>query len=933
MAPLIGRDGAVSELRGAIKATDGGSGGCCLIEGPAGIGKTRLLEAACDEARARGMTAASGQATQLDRVAPLSTLFTPLRSVVGSLDGADSGDLQQANRLRQLDCIREAIEQYTREQPLVIVLDDVQWADELSALALRMLVPALASSPVLWLLARRLGVARTVMRESIDRLVQEDARRIRLGPLSDDAVAELSASLLGARPDDALRALAERSAGNPFLLEELLRSLQDAGQIRLTEGTAALDVDSPELPADFLNAVEQRLFGLSSETVRLLETGAVLRRPFTLHEAAGLIDLPPATLVPFAEEAVEAGTLVESGCALAFRHDLIREAVYQRLTGPVRSALHREAAVVLRQEGHSAAEVAEHLLQSGERGDARALDVLRDAIDQVAPTAPATAADLILRMLDLLPEDDDARSKLVVEAVRLLAAAGRVPEARKLAESALGSGLRGGCEATLLLGLAEALKHIGHNEEVVALTRRGLDRPGIPTSTQSRLLAIQAHGLLHCDCPVTAEEAGSTAADLAERSGSHEALVLARTALSSATRAQGYLARALEHAQDAVDVADRMGGESRHRHPRLWLVPALTALDKLSEAESVYRFGTREAQQLGTAWSQPLWHYYSAMLRLAAGELDDAAAEAAAGLQVAEQLSAMALGVPLLALLGRLDLERGDVADARRHLRRAEELQEEGISAGPEALSWATGLMHAASGEPAAALSALEVLYEQLDQRPLLLTQDPAAAAQMVRIARAADAPEHGTRVVATAQELVKRNPDVPSLRGAAAHAEGLWTGDLDLLRQAVEAFRGSPRPLARASALEDTARAEGDRGNSETCLELLEEALEHHEQARAERSVARLQRELRALGIRRKSRRRERKGSPSSSLTESEWRVARLVAEGLTNREVADQLFLSPHTVDSHLRHSFTKLGVNTRVELTRHILSELEEEDPEKT
>jgi DNA-binding CsgD family transcriptional regulator len=929
---LVGRQNTLVQLQQALHAASRGIGDCIVVEGPAGIGKSRILETACSDASELGMAVASGMATEIDRAAPLSTLVTALQN--SQAPGLDVADLAVVggNPLWLVDRLGEVIEEGVRTGPLLVTLDDAHWADELTALALRLLVPALSSSPVLWLLARRPAPARRSAQDAIEWLIGQGARRLPVGPLSDDAVEQLCSDLLGASPDRTVLAQAARSGGNPFLLEELLSALRDAGQVVVDEGVASLATD--RLPPVFLDAVRQRLHDLSEEARRVLRAGSVLGRPFTVHEAAGLVGQSAIDLIPAATEAVAVGALVDNGAELVFRHDLIREAVYNGLSGPVRLALHREASSVVHAEGGSPMEVAEHLIRGGGVGDERAVTVLRDAVDQVAPTAPGTAADLILRMLDLLDEHDTARPRLVADAVHLLASAGRVVEARELGENALHAGLDAPAEADLLLGLSEALKHAGHNRAVVRYTRTALSRPDVPDPARAKLMAIQSHALLRTDELADADRAGAEAARIARGCGEHPPLVFATAARSYVARARGQLDEGLAFAQQAVRDADTAGGRARHRHPRLWLAPALAALDRFTEADAAFEVGQREADELGTAWSQPLWHHYRAELRMAAGRLDDAEAEAEAGVRVAEQLDALALDVPLLALLGQVALLRDDLPTARRHLNRARRLVADGISVGPEDLAWRVALLLDSTDEPESALHTLSGVYGRLPERVYLLTQEPRAAARLVRIAQRGGAPRQAETVVAAARALAERNPEVTSLVGAARHAEGVLRKDVGALRNAVDAYRASPRPLDRAAAREDAALAENAAGRRQEAISLLGEAIDEYTASGSRRDAARAHRALRGLGGRRKAQRSKEKRTAWGDLTESEMRVVRLVAEGLTNRQVASRLFLSPHTVDSHLRHSFTKLGVNSRVELTRMVMAHLAgAEHPVKT
>ncbi|MBW4721484.1 AAA family ATPase [Saccharothrix obliqua] len=915
------RESVLTAVDDVLAAVVRGDGGCLVVEGPPGIGKTRVLAAAVDRARAAGVGVALGRAAEYVEL-PLAPLLGGLRSGEPPvLDEARAAELVhlgsvEHNRYWLVERLTELVERHVRHRPLMIVLDDAQWADELTLAALRVMVPALRTAPVLWLIARRPAGAGSPVGDVVGHLVDDGARRVELHPLSDAAVAEVVRASLAAEPDQGLLDLAVRTGNNPFLLEELLRTLREEGRVRIADGVAS--AVAPGLPTTFLTSVAQRMRWRSESYRRLLEAAAVLGRPFTVHEAAGVTGRPSGDLLGVVEEAVDSGMLVDDDARLAFRHDILREAVYDGIVGPVRSALHREASLLLRASG-AVVEAACHLVRSGTT-DERAVPLLREAARSVAHAAPGVAADMVLQAVDLMAETDPARPVAAAEAVRLLAAAGRVVRARELGERVLRETLPAEVEAEVLLGLAEAVKHAGHESVVLEYARRALDRPGVPDRARAHLHAIQAHGHLQADDLVGADRAGGRAAELGEATGEHAAVVFGLAAQSVGAQARGDLGAAIVIATRAVDIAERFGGDARHRHPRLWLAPALAAADRFTEASAVFEIGRREAERLGTGWSLPLWHYYLAELHVAEGRVADAQAEAEAGLRVAERLDIRAMASSLEAVLARAAVRRDALTEAREHLGRVRALVDSGIGVVSENLRWTRALVLDALGKRTEAWLAVRGIVEKLDERVLLLVRDPGAGPQLVRLALRAGGRRQAEGVVDAVRSLAADNPGVASLTGAAAHAEGLLTGDPAAFDLAVRAYRESPRPFALASALEDGARVTRDR---DAAVGFLNEALARYATTGARRDTGRVRRRLRGLGVRPLAAAAGRRPATGwDSLTESELRVVRLVAEGLTNRETAGRLFLSPHTVDSHLRHAFAKLGLSSRVELTRRVL-----------
>ena len=187
-----------------------------------------------------------------------------------------------------------------------------------------------------------------------------------------------------------------------------------------------------------------------------------------------------------------------------------------------------------------------------------------------------------------------------------------------------------------------------------------------------------------------------------------------------------------------------------------------------------------------------------------------------------------------------------------------------------------------------------------------------------MRLALAASDTALAQRAVDAAERRARINPGIALIAGAAAHARGLLHADSQELASAVEQLRGGPRPLVLASALEDLGRMLSDRDDA---VAALGEALELYARCGASWDASRVRSRLRALGVRRRLVAAVRPERGWDALTDSELRAARLVAAGHTNREAAAALYLSPHTVGTHLRHAYAKLGINSRVELARII------------
>jgi DNA-binding CsgD family transcriptional regulator len=232
---------------------------------------------------------------------------------------------------------------------------------------------------------------------------------------------------------------------------------------------------------------------------------------------------------------------------------------------------------------------------------------------------------------------------------------------------------------------------------------------------------------------------------------------------------------------------------------------------------------------------------------------------------------------------------------------------------------WLLALGAMADGNPAGARAMLEASGLGAPGGAQLYPVDVTDAPQLVRIALASGDSRLAADTVASARERARRNPGIATVRAAAAHALGLREADAASLGQACLLLDGGPRPMALASALEDLGVTQLRTGAPAAGVDTLGRALVRYTEIGATWDARRVRGRLRANGVRRRLVTSARPDAGWSALTDSELAVVRLIAHGLTNRETAVRLFISPHTVSSHLRHAFTKLGINSRLELAR--------------
>ncbi|WP_447040900.1 AAA family ATPase [Streptomyces sp. DSM 118878] len=900
-APLHGRDAELAFIEARLDALDRGEGGIIRVEGPVGIGRSRILAEAAAAAERRGTRVFEGAAAPGEPFVPLGPLLDGLLSGEEPLSGAVRlRDLATTpgRRFWLLQELGDRLRETARNGPLLVVLDDLQWCDDLTLLTFNTLAAGLSSHAILWLVAVRGGSVPSGVRTTLDRIRRAGAHELALGTLDERATAGITEDVLGAAPGPDVLRVVRRAGGVPQLLVELLGPLREA--VTIENGTARLSAGPPaprELPS-----VVRRLDQLSDEARELVQAVAAMGGPVTIALLAERLGRSSAALITAVRESLDADLLAEDGDHLAFRHDLIREAVEVGLP------------LSLRRTGHDRA-------AEPPQGDVMEAGRLRTEAAELAATAPGRAAERSLKALELTTADAPERPRIVAETIPLLWQTGRAAPARELGAATLATGgLRPEDEARIRLALARLAVPFDFSE-AIRQARAGAALPGTPVDVRGRLLAMLAVGLSMSGEHAAAEQVAAQAWETAAAAGDRSAEATLTTVRSAASFHRMDLTEAFRQAERAAALADALGVSTSLWVPEaLWHALLSNTTGRSGQALAAAEDGIRITGEQGRTAATRMWLMTRSRILLEAGRLADARADAEAASATADDPGPGNLAdVTLRYVMMRVALHTGDRRTARAYAAQARRMRSDDAPVVRHFGSWMLALMADFEGRPDRAMAELdETMTSPAADRPAYAgLVDPADAPVLVRLALRAGAHERAAQAVTLAERMAALNPGLTLLAATAAHARGLLDNDLAPLVRAVRLYEDCPRPLARASALEDAGRKLAATRRSEA-VPYFEAALALYARAGAERDVARVRRRLRAAGVRRRPSTAGLSGA-WPELTAAEIRVVRLVARGLTNQQVAEQLSLSPHTVGSHLRRAFTKLDITSRGALTR--------------
>jgi DNA-binding CsgD family transcriptional regulator len=902
--PLRGRSAELDTVLRAVRSARAGQPAVVLVRGEPGIGKTAFVRAIIERAGRLDITTAYAAAHADDRVTPLASLGPALRfggtPLIGSSDFMDLASLHEqplwlAERLAML------LERRAQDGPVLLAVDDAQWCDPLTWFILRVLPKRLAAAPIAWVLATR-DVPGGGPAEEIAEAARPDLPvvPVALAALTDDAVFAVAVDRLGVRPDaSVLRRLAD-ARGNPFLTVQLLEGLFQPGGAELAE---------THVPAGLMDGVRRRVMATSEQCRELLRTAAVLGPVFPLTDVAGLLGVPAARLTGPLTEAIAAGLLTDEGSAVWFRHELLREAVYEDLPPSTRHAMHRAVADHLLAAGRGYAAAAPHVLATAGRGDAAAADVLRRAAHDVLETMATTSVTFIRQAFELTAADDPARDEIGAEAVAILVRARQFDAAAGFADTLLAEPISPDLRARVRLLLLPRLWSAGQRAELGVLAGVGgsvlAPERGVAPELSARLAGYRSLALGMAVAAVSAEDTMVGTTD-------QVAGVLATVAAAEQAERDGDYARTHELFSAACAAAQATTGVGLPEVGQLAAreLLALARLDDIDGALTLLNDGMR----FPDSWQAPQLALLRARFACGAGRLADAAAAADTAAALMAELGDSTFRPELRRLTALIALLRGDMSRVRTELAAAR-------PAGDE-LPLVRALLADAEGDPRAAAEV--VALADADQGPAGI----AWPEDLVLVAAACSAQHHGdAETVRAAAALLagaaRRNPDVASVTGGWLLVEALTTNNY---AAAVARLRHSPRALLTARADEESGRFQLNAGDRVAGLAALDAARDRYAELGAAPSATRVQRILSAAGARR---RRwapvpRRPDSGWEALTDMERRVARLIADGHTNRSAAEQLVLSPSTISTHLRAVFSKLGVHSRVQLARVVLGD---------
>jgi len=882
------------------------------VEGAPGIGKTVLARGVAD-------SVAPGEAKVLRLAGEPGRRNDPFAAAGPLLTGMPVGGNPGAAALDRVD-------ELCGSGPVLLWADDAHNLDGATLTVLRRLVWASRSLPLAVLVTTRPYPSRG----QLAMLVEHTRVRLWLPPMGSMMVERLVHDRTGRWPGEALSGALTPAAGNPLFVTELLRAYQDAGALAeagpdLIDARFELDLRTAGLD----EVIRAHLGQLDQPAREVLAAMAVWGTDIGAGELASLLPGaadaaadaadgtdgagPAGRLDGLLEQAVASGLVRRDPAGtVGFAHDLFREVTYDELPARQRRETHRRAAVALAAAGHRPALVADHLLRAAGTGtDPALVGALHEAVAATCGYAPEVTAglldDLAARGRSAVPEP------LLLDHINALFLQGRGETAETLIRGRIRMVADPAVAARMQLILIRSLANRADTTAALAVIDRTIAIAGLPAAMVRQLETTRAWLLVLAGHPPPGVELDAMMARFIA-AGDKDAQASVLAAIHGAAHLAGrpdhfpdqpdHLPDLPDHLSDLPDV-----DAFRSRSPALYL----TAVFELAAAgpvaaQSALDRARRIAAERRAPWTDPFLGFTASAIAFAAGEWDDAVAELDWALERAAETGTGWISMPV-GFRSYIDAHRGSTGQARARL---ESFRHRGLPLlfGHDRPGWAELAVLEAEGATSEAATLARTLWSAVREHPGHWAGDLA-----VDVTRAALA---GMDRRLTGQLA----DDVETLcaPGVARLVKGVLASDADAIEEAAIVLAADGRRTAEAFAREElacAAAAAGDRARAATALDA---ALTRYQLLGAVPDADRALARGRALGLRRGSREAHRDTAYGwGALTASETRVAELVRDGLTNREIGSRLFVSPRTVQTHVSHILQKTGLRSRVEIAR--------------